>query len=207
MPPPLAEADATAMSRVPRAPSDSEPTDEALMLAAKAGDSASFALLASRYATRLVAYCMRFTRDAAAAEEVAQETWLSIWSARKTYEPKARFVVLLFTAARNRCKNLHRGALRAVTALGRPSETDVDWLASAAPTGLDSILATERRARLAAHVDQLSPALRETLVLRVVDELSYADVGAILEIPEATARTRVHLAVQKLRELGRREAS
>ena len=139
------------------------------------------------------------------AEEVAQETWLGIWSARETYEPTSRFVVLLFTAARNRCKNLRRGSARAANALGQPT-TDVDALASVEPSGLDKVLATERRARLAAHVDRLSPTLREALVLRVVDELSYADVGAILDIPEATARSRVHLAVQKLRELGRKES-
>ena len=177
------------------------------MLAARQDDPRSFAILAGRYASRLVAYCMAFTRNLASAEEVAQDTWLGLWAARRTYEPSARFVVFLFTAAKNRCRNLQRGTMRAVTALGSPSADDIDSLASALPSGLDTALATERRSRLNEHVAELSDTLREVLVLRVIDDLSYTDIAALLHIPETTARTRVHLAIRRLRELGRKDLS
>lgn len=180
-------------------------SDESLMLAARDGDVGAFTVLARRYSARLIAYCRRLTHSPAAAEEAAQETWLGLWSARRSYEPSSRFVVLLFVAARNRCKNVHRGQMRARNALGQPAA--VDELTSASPSALEQVLTIERRRRLSTRIDQLSEALREALVLRVVDELSYADVGAIMEIPEATARTRVHLAMQKLRELERKEES
>ncbi len=197
--------------RPPPLPSTSVPaddeSDEALMLASRQDDTRSFAILAGRYASRLVAYCLQYTRNLASAEEVAQDTWLGLWAARRTYEPSARFVVLLFTAAKNRCRNRQRGTMRAATALGSPSADDVDSLTSSLPSGLESALATERRTRLYEHVAELSDTLREALVLRVIDDLSYADIAAILHIPETTARTRVHLAVQRLRELGRKDLS
>lgn len=182
-----------------------EVSDEALMRAAREGDRVAFSRLARRHAARVVAYCARHTRDVATAEEVAQETWLALWSARHGYEPTARFVVWLYTAAKNRCRNVHRGRVRALAGLGRTTGDDPDVLADREPSALDRVLAGEARARVAADMDRLSEPLREALALRVVDELAYADVAAILEIPEATARTRVHLAVQKLRALARGE--
>lgn len=182
-------------------------TDEALMLACRAGDAAAFATLARRYAARLVAYCMHFTRNAAAAEEAAQDTWLGLWSNRRAYAPASRFVVLLFTAARNRCRNVHRGNVRATAALGHAASTDVDALASALPSGLDDMLTRERRRVVATQMDGLSAPLREAVVLRVVDELPYADIGAIVGIPEATARSRVHLAIQQLRALNPKDVA
>ncbi len=183
--------------------------DELLMLRARGGDARAFEGLAHRYASRLVMYCMQFTRSLALAEETAQDTWLGLWSNRASYEPTARFVVLLFTAARNRCRNVHRGNVRAVAALGRPDpDADaVDALSSREPSGLDQLIASERARSVFAGIDALSPPLREAIVLRVVDELSYADIAAIVGIPEATARSRVYLAVQKLRDLARKEPS
>ncbi len=182
-------------------------TDEALMLAARSGDVSAFDSLARRYSARLVAYCQHFTGSVATAEEAAQDTWVGLWSSRATYEATSRFVVLLFTAAKNRCRNAYRSKQRTKVAFGRPAGTDVDALEGVAPSGLESMIARERRIQVNDHLQQLSPPLREALVLRVVDELSYGDIAAILDIPEATARSRVHLAVQKLRQLARRGIS
>ena len=175
------------------------------MLAAKGGDAEAFTVLARRYSSKLVAHCRALTRDAEVAREAAQETWLGRWSGRSGYEPSSPFVVYLFTAARNRCRNAHRTKARAGAALGVRGTTDVDTLASASPSGLDQVLAEERRRHLSERIDTLSVPLREALVLRVTNELSYAHIAAILGVPEATARTRVHLAVQKLRELASKE--
>lgn len=183
-----------------------ETSDESLMLAASHGDAGAFSTLARRHAARLVMYCMQFTRNMSGAEEVAQEVWLALWSSRATYQPVSRFVVLLFTAARNRCRNAHRGNVRAISALGRPDTTDVDALESAEPSELDRMLASEARDHVWARIEALSPPLREAMVLRVVDELPYADIALIVGIPEATARSRVHLAVEKLRQHGSQEA-
>lgn len=176
-------------------------TDEALMLAAKAGDVAAFTSLAGRYGPRVLAYCLHSTKHRASAEEVAQETWLGLWRARASYESTTTFAAWLFAAARNRCRNRHRGVVRAFFGLGRTAEDDVDSLVTSSPSVLDDIVLAERRRNLATKMQLLSDALREALVLRVVDELSYADISVVLGIPEATARSRVRLAVEKLREL------
>jgi RNA polymerase sigma-70 factor (ECF subfamily) len=181
------------------------PSDEALMMVAKRGDASAFATLARRYAGRLLAHCRSLTRNAHIAEEAAQDTWLGLWSNRAGYEPTSRFVVLLFTAARNRCRNVRRGKNRESAALGAPLAGEIDLLASASPSSLDEVIARQRREHVAARVSGLSETLREALVLRVANDLSYADIAAILEIPEATARSRVHLAIQHLRELMQKE--
>src|SRR5688572_9030983 len=80
-------------------------TDDELMLLARAGASGAFAALAGRYMTRLVQFCAKMLGDRHAAEEIAQETWLKLWTARESYVPRGKFPVLLYTVARHRCQN------------------------------------------------------------------------------------------------------
>src|SRR5262245_22658298 len=92
--------------------------DEDLMVASAAGRRDAFAILATRYLSRLTSYCAKLTRDPRAAEELAQDTLLALWQGRAGYRPERAFRVLAFTVALNRCRNHARSWRRRLRWLG-----------------------------------------------------------------------------------------
>src|SRR5262245_20473986 len=69
------------------------------MLAFAAGDEAAFAALFERWSRRLLRFLERLVRDAATAEELAQETFVRVHRARRSYRPDARFSTWLYRIA------------------------------------------------------------------------------------------------------------
>ncbi len=139
------------------------------------------------------------TGDPGRAEELAQETWLQIWSARASYQAQGKFAVFLYTAARNRCRNHARDSRRRgrwVVADGGPS---LD-LAARSPEQLDEVLAEERRRTVNEALAALPEKLREAVVLRFSQGLEYEDMALLLGTGESTLRSRVHHGLKKLRE-------
>lgn len=174
-------------------------TDDELLLAARAGARAAFDALVARHMGRLVGYCARLTGDPRAAEELAQEVWLTLWIQRERFEARGRLVVWLYTAARSRCYNHARDAARRRRWLVPESGDAVETAATSAPAALDAIVERERQREALAALAGLSDKLRDAVTLRVAEGLDYADVAAILSIPEGTARSRVHLGLAALR--------
>lgn len=66
-------------------------SDVQLMLGVKEGDDTSFELLLQRYRTPLLHFLSRMVRDAALAEDLAQEVFLRVYRARRSYAPSAKF--------------------------------------------------------------------------------------------------------------------
>jgi RNA polymerase sigma-70 factor (ECF subfamily) len=175
-----------------------ERTDDELLLLASEGHRAAFERLARRWLPRLTSFAGKWLGDLRAGEEVAQEVLMSVWSARHDYRPAGRFAGFVFTIARNRCKNHVRGSGRR----GRwevPASADVPEPGEHAPNQLDALLERERRRRVHAAVAELAPKLREVLLLRVEQGLTYPDIAAIIGENENTVRSRMRLAVERLR--------
>src|ERR1700683_2924719 len=80
-------------------------TDVQLMLDVKAGGEQSFELLLRKYRTPLVNFLYRMVRDAATAEDLAQEVFLRVYRAREQYSPSAKFTTWLFRIATNLALN------------------------------------------------------------------------------------------------------
>jgi RNA polymerase sigma-70 factor (ECF subfamily) len=174
------------------APLAERPDDE-LMELARAGVQPAFAALIRRHQAALRSYCARVCGDAA-ADDVAQETFVALWATRASYEPRGRFRSYLFALAERRALN----ALRTSRRLTRKhsashSEPCPD------PDQLDALLARERQARLYAQVERLPGEQRRALLLRYAGGLEYGEIAALVARPEATVRTRVFLGLKRLR--------
>ena len=171
------------------------------MVLTRSGSQAAFAQLASRYLPRVINYCVKFTGDARAGEELAQETFLQVWAHRERYVVTSGFAVFLFTVARNRCRNLGRSRVRR-----RPFELDPMTTADVAHAStdgsqLDVLLDRERQRGVRAALARLPRKLREAVILRFDQGLAYPDIAAIVGRPEATVRSRVFLGIRQLRIL------
>ena len=79
-----------------------EPTDEQLMLAYGTGDAAAFELLYSRHRGPLFRFMLHQVRVHATAEELYQDVWQRVITARSRYTPEAKFSTWLFQIAHNR---------------------------------------------------------------------------------------------------------
>jgi len=137
--------------------------------------------------------------NAADAEEVAQDTFLSAYRKFDSLREADKFRPWVARASWRLALNRRRGATRA---MGR----DGVWAANQAACETPEMQASEREfeIRLRAQVDRLPEKLRAVVLLIGVEEMDVRTAAGILGIPEGTVRSRLHLARhQLLREVKR----
>lgn len=163
---------------------------------ARSRDREAFAALFTAYAPRLRAYLRRGGLDPSAAEEILQEVMLVIWDRADRYQPaQAAVSTWIFTIARNRrIDRLRRAA--------RPEpEADDPHFRPSAPAAPDTAAAAHRRAvRLQAALDSLPPEQTEILHLMYFEGCPQSLIAERLGLPAGTVKSRVRLAMRRLRE-------
>ena len=174
-------------------------SDEELMALVRLGTRAAFRILVVRHAERVAGFCARVTGDQAAAPEVAQEVWLAIWDARERWEPRSTFRSYLFTVAFTRARN-HARSRRRMAGVFSPEPLEPDAAVAANKLEIDRLLERERRERVFRAVGELPEAMREAVILRFVDDLSYEEMETVLAANASTLRSRVHHALARLKE-------
>jgi RNA polymerase sigma-70 factor (ECF subfamily) len=166
-------------------------SDEQLMLAFGRGSTEAFSELFSRYQQPVYGFFHRRLAEAAQAEELTQETFLAILRSSSRYEASALFRTYLYAIAL-KILNAHRRktAFRAMF-LGQSNTGREPALEGAAHS---EVLLRQALAKLQA-ID------REILLLREFEQLSYAEIAAVLRLPVNTVRSRLFRARMALREL------
>jgi RNA polymerase sigma-70 factor, ECF subfamily len=163
-----------------------EEPEPALIRAAAAGDLAAFEQLVRAYQQHVWRFVRRLLGDAAAAEDVTQETFLRVFRRLPTFTFGAKFSTWVFQIARNAGidelrSRQRRSRLASVTAAPVPS---------AAPP--------EARLEIEAALSSLPVELREAVVLVEVLGLRYHEVATVLGIPEGTVKSRMFTARSRL---------
>jgi RNA polymerase sigma-70 factor (ECF subfamily) len=131
--------------------------------------------------------------NAADAEEVTQDTFLSAYQKIGTLRNPERFRPWVARAGWRLALNRRRGAARAMS-------RDNAWMADQPDSEDPEAQAAEREfeSRLRAQVDLLPEKLRSVVLLIGVEEMDVRTVAGILKIPEGTVRSRLHLARRQL---------
>jgi RNA polymerase sigma-70 factor (ECF subfamily) len=177
-------------------------SDEQLMAGSAAGHRDAFEVLVARYLPRLTSYCAKLTRDAGAAEDLAQDTLLALWHSRASYRPERAVRLLVFTIALNRCRNHARSwrrRLRWLGILGEPEE--IDAVPVREPVHVDRLLELERQRRVRAALATLPHHARAVLLLRFEQDLTYANIAEVVGKREVTVRSQVFHALRKLQRV------
>lgn len=172
------------------------PMAEFLQRIAERGDVEAFRKLFQAYAPRVKAYMMRQGADPNTAEELAQETLLTVWRKAGLYSgEKGSATTWIFTIARNlRIDRLRRELTWVALPDGHDEEASTDALP-------DEVLSeVERRGRVQKALATLPPDQLEVVSLSYIEGLSHSEIAERLGLPLGTVKSRMRLAYNKLRE-------
>lgn len=157
--------------------------DRVMVKRAVAGDESAFGALVERYGQPISALCFASTLDRAEAEDLTQEIFLTVWRKLAGFRGDSAFSTWLFAIARNACIDHAR---RSAARPRRPAHealieanTVIDSEPSATVTAVFELAAT------------LSEPLRQALLLRDVQGLSYDEIAALQDVPVGTVRSRI----------------
>ena len=178
-------------------------SDVQLMLDVKAGDDASFDLLLQKYRTPLVNFLYRMVRDAATAEDLAQEVFLRVYRARKQYSPSAKFTTWLFRIATNLALNSVRDNRyrQMQVSLDVPAEEDVAPIQiPAKEMRIDEHMVERDRARMIRQAVAALPEKQRVAVLsHKYEEMDYGEIAKILDCSESALKSLLFRAYETLR--------
>jgi RNA polymerase sigma-70 factor (ECF subfamily) len=195
------EAGVTAASE---GPSDREAIHRVL-----AGDREAFRVLVQRYQGRAFRLAVRVLRDEDAARDAVQEAFVKAYSALGRFEGRSGFYTWLYRLVMNQCLDARRrdrsdrhqayeeGSVdeAAVETGGFPVEV------AGVPFGpAAAVMQSQLRKALAEAIERLPEGARETLWLRELEGLSYAEIATAQGIPKGTVMSRLHYARRQLQQ-------
>ena len=172
------------------APDPSDAEDVALMLRAAADDADAFSALVRKHEKPLANFFARngVYRD---VEDLAQLTFLKLHRARRGYRPTAKFTTFLYLLARQVLVDHVRATQRRAR------------LHEEAGKEMDSVQPAPRvrgeGQDVQAALDGLSPWMRETVVLVVMQGLAYNEAAEVLRVPVGTVKSRVSAALRQMK--------
>ena len=176
-------------------------SDAELAALSIAGREAAFAELMRRHRAMVYRLILVNVGDADEALDLVQETFLSAHRALPRYDPARPMRAWLSTIALNKCRDwARRRAVRRFLLLARPLDDEAQHIVSDRPSPDVEEADRQELARLQRLVSELPPALREPLVLHVVEGMSQAETAAVLAISEKAVETRIRRARARLSE-------
>ena len=186
--------------RVTEAPHSSLQADDvgALLGAiAERRDRSAFMALFRLYAPKLRAYIVRLGAGAAQADDLIQDVMLTIWNRAHQFDPqKASASTWIFTIARNRRIDVVRREKRY-----EYDSDDALLVEDDAPDSFQALSARQNEARIANALAQLPEEQRAVMRLAFFDDKAHGAIAEELKLPLGTVKSRIRLAMDKLRAL------
>jgi len=174
-------------------------SDEALVLLAQRGEKYAFGMLVARYQERLLRYGRRFLGNPDDVSDVVQDVFVRAYQNIQGFDASQRFSPWIYRIAHNAFVNALRKKTREPVYV-----FDLDTVIPHALVDDTEQVERERgetRRILESFLEQLSPKYREVLVLHYFDELSYADIAEVLQVPMGTVGVRLRRAREALQSI------
>ena len=187
------------------------PKDAEIVARAKKGDHDAFRVLVERYQGRAYALALRVLKDEERARDAVQEGFLKAYTSLAKFEGRSSFYTWLYRLVMNQCLDMRRrdrsdrevewDETRSVDPAGAPDAEALAGQGAGNPGPAQALERSELRKRIAEAIAQLPTDARETLLLREVDGLSYAEIAKALEIPKGTVMSRLHYARKRVQQI------
>ena len=175
-------------------------SDEALLARYRAGDPAAFEVLYQRHRQGLYRFLLGLCNKSELAEEVYQDTWLSLIRSTSQPQGRATFRTWLYQIARNRLidhwrKHGQRNPLH--DSYDEQMHGEVDD----APGPEQQLSLSRDQQRIDAALEDLPAEQREVFLLRAHGDLDLPEIASLTQTPLETVKSRFRYALKKLRRL------
>jgi RNA polymerase sigma factor (sigma-70 family) len=183
-----------------------ELADEILARQSLAGDHLAFEKLFRRYSTPLFNYIYRFLSDYDQACDILQQVFLQLYRSLSLLDAGRPLKGWLFQVARNRCldelrrkRSIHFSELESFN----DEDEGAAWDIVIDPRPLPEEIVEQRDLQecLQRAIRGLPPRFRSVVLLRYAAQLTFAEIGEVLGMPEATAKTYFYRAKPLLRTM------
>jgi RNA polymerase sigma-70 factor (ECF subfamily) len=162
-------------------------------------DRSAFATLFEYFGPRIKAFMQRSGVSEATAEELAQETMLAVWRKAALFDPaSAGAAAWIFTIARNLRIDKHRRGRRGVI---ETSDVEIEFQIDDAPQPDARLAAAQSEERVRSALSNLSADQMRVVELSFFEEKAHAEIAQILGIPLGTVKSRLRLAMSRLRNM------
>jgi RNA polymerase sigma-70 factor (ECF subfamily) len=182
------------------------PSDAEIMLRAKAGDQSAFDYLVQKYRRPMISFMYRMARNAAAAEDLAQEVFLRVYRSRASYEASAKFTTWLYRIATNLAVNHARDTRHerpeVQVSLDEPDEESGTTLElpDGALTAEQAMVRRERMLAIRSRVEALPEQQRLAVIMHKYQQMDYKQIADVLKKSESATKSLLFRAYETLRE-------
>ena len=158
-------------------------------------DRAAFIQLFNHFAPRIKSFLIKGGAKPDQAEELAQEAMMTVWTRAATYDPKqANAGTWIFTIARNKRIDALRKTGRMVVGIEDPA-----YIPDDSPHADSGILDSQRMAKIADAIKDLPPEQSDLIRKSFFEDKTHAQISAEDNIPLGTVKSRLRLAMDRLR--------
>lgn len=180
-------------------------TDQILVERVQQGDKQAFGLLVVKYQRRLMRLIARLVRDPAEVEDVAQEAFIKAYRALPGFRGESAFYTWLYRIGINTAKNY-------LVSKGRRAPTTTEFDSEEAENHDDGeqlrdnntperlLMSKQIGATVNAAMEALPEDLKNAIVLREIDGMSYEEIAQIMDCPIGTVRSRIFRAREAISE-------
>jgi RNA polymerase sigma-70 factor (ECF subfamily) len=166
-----------------------------------AGDNSAWELLVRQNSRRVYNLCYRFTGSATEAEDLSQEAFIKVYRTLGSFDPdKAAFATWMTTVTRNLLVDHFRRTKqdRVTDSMDESSDREDDGLRLSdriedqALRPDQRVEVNEKQRIVHEALQQLSPELREAVILRDLQDMDYKEIASTLKVPEGTVKSRIN---------------
>jgi RNA polymerase sigma-70 factor (ECF subfamily) len=176
------------------------PSDGELIERCLRRDNAAWELVVARFRRRVFHIAYKFTGKHDLAEDLSQEIFLKVFRALDKFNRDADFATWLSSVARNYCIDHYRARRREREVLVDDALA-YDLAAASSGNPYRALEDQDRRGLLRRGLEQLPDKLREAVVLRDLNGLSYQEMASRLGLPEGTVKSRINRGREELTRL------
>jgi RNA polymerase sigma-70 factor, ECF subfamily len=176
-------------------------SDEQIVRRALAGDADAFGEIVQRWERRIFALAFGMLGREEEARDATQETFFAAFRNLRSFRGEAKVSSWLHRIAINQCITRQRRArVRGETALeDETSSAGATFLAPANQSPAQVAESRERTKLVRRAVSALPPELREVIVMKEFEELTFQEIADVLDLPLSTVKSRVYTALRQLR--------
>ena len=166
-----------------------------LISRARGGDRDAFGELVEQYRDNVYRLAYRMCGNAYDADEAAQEAFVAAWRALPNFRGDAKFSTWLYRLTTNAAIDVMRREKRHQTV----GDGEMMELADDADSPQETVERTEQQEAVQKALATLSEEYREVLLLRYMEELDYAEIAEVLQLPSGTVKSRINRAKAALK--------